>query len=390
MTTSLKTLSETDIVQRLNAIDWNFPQARTFRQSVHALHWFPGNFIPQIPAHFIQILSRPGDLVLDPFCGSGTTGAEAYKLQRHSLQSDVCRASIQVAEGKIALLKHPQLATTLERMRNQLHFESLARCDGPVDTKLEEWLDADTLSQLRYLWGLVADGQQEATRSILELLFSDVLFACASTGGSATKSGGRRRHHWGWIADNVKPKEPRWHNAVRAFRDRLSLAAAIMQAEAGPSSCDAVVKRESVADMSCPLDAADLVVTSPPYLGMTDYALANRLTYLWMGWDLDTDRSLELGSRRSRNRVDALNRYLEGIDKAADRICCAMRPQAYCAIVIGASRKYEHAALEAVDVFGKRLKPVWGPVERVVSRRRVAERLGRRAKEWLCVLRRSE
>lgn len=73
---------EADVVRRLNGVDWDFPGARTLGGSVHALHWFPGNFIPQIPAHLIQLLSRPGDLVLDPFCGSGTTGAEAYRLGR--------------------------------------------------------------------------------------------------------------------------------------------------------------------------------------------------------------------------------------------------------------------------------------------------------------------
>ena len=70
---------EADVVRGLAGVDWNFPRAGTLRGTVHALHWFPGNFIPQIPAHLIQLLSRPGDLVLDPFCGSGTTGAEACR-----------------------------------------------------------------------------------------------------------------------------------------------------------------------------------------------------------------------------------------------------------------------------------------------------------------------
>src|SRR3546814_9534370 len=64
-------------VARLNRLNWDFPQAGTAQGSIHKFHWFPGNFIPQIPAALIEILSAPGDPVLDPFGGSGTTSIEA-------------------------------------------------------------------------------------------------------------------------------------------------------------------------------------------------------------------------------------------------------------------------------------------------------------------------
>ena len=46
--------------------------------------------------------------------------------------------------------------------------------------------------------------------------------------------------------------------------------------------------------MSLSTDCADLIVTSPPYLGMIDYAAASRLTYLWYGWSLADDRKAEI------------------------------------------------------------------------------------------------
>ena len=98
---------DTSIISKLERVDWNFPGATTLQNSVHSLHRFPGNFIPQVPSYLIQILSNPGDLVLDPFCGSGTTGVEALILGRSVFQSDVNRASIQVAEGKLAMLTKP-------------------------------------------------------------------------------------------------------------------------------------------------------------------------------------------------------------------------------------------------------------------------------------------
>lgn len=376
-----------DVVRRLNDVDWDFPKARTPGGSVHALHWFPGNFIPQIPAHLIQLLSLPGELVLDPFCGSGTTGAEAYKLGRRSRQSDVCRAGIQVAEGKLALLAMPDFGQQCGRIFNELYFEGLARREWDGHPELCEWLERDTLRQLNFLWSVISDNADGLLRAVLELLFSDVLFACASTHGSRTRSGGVRRHHWGWIADNVKPRTQRWHNAIRMFKDRMVLAIDIARTEGCHEKSEAVVQREAAAELTCEDGIVDLVVTSPPYLGVIDYALANRLSYLWMGWNVNEDRKRELGSRRSRDQKRAREIYLKGVASCVDRIVAVMRPEGYCAVVVGASRKYGGVESEVVDLFGQMLRPVWGPMERIVSRRRVAEREGRPAKETVCVFR---
>jgi hypothetical protein len=46
----------------------------------HDVHPYPAKYIPQIPANLIRRLSLPGELVLDPFGGSGTTATEAARL----------------------------------------------------------------------------------------------------------------------------------------------------------------------------------------------------------------------------------------------------------------------------------------------------------------------
>lgn len=61
---------------------WNLG-ARVSDDSHKAWYW--GNFVPQIPFQLISRYTSPGDWVLDPFCGSGTTLVEASKLGRNSL-----------------------------------------------------------------------------------------------------------------------------------------------------------------------------------------------------------------------------------------------------------------------------------------------------------------
>ncbi|MFJ9710817.1 TRM11 family SAM-dependent methyltransferase [Streptomyces sp. NPDC101234] len=70
----------------------------------------PAKMLPQIAAHAITTYTRPGELVLDPMCGIGTTLVEAIRLGRHALGTeyeprwaDLARANVthtlQATEG---------------------------------------------------------------------------------------------------------------------------------------------------------------------------------------------------------------------------------------------------------------------------------------------------
>ena len=50
---------------------------------------YHGNFVPQIPRQLISRYTRKGDVVFDPFVGSGTTAYEAESLGRHFIGVDI-------------------------------------------------------------------------------------------------------------------------------------------------------------------------------------------------------------------------------------------------------------------------------------------------------------
>ena len=49
----------------------------------------PARFPLEIPTFFINLMTQPGDLVFDPFGGTGTTGVAAEKLGRRWLVSEI-------------------------------------------------------------------------------------------------------------------------------------------------------------------------------------------------------------------------------------------------------------------------------------------------------------
>ncbi len=71
---------------------------------VHRLHPYKGKFIPQLVQHFIKqdVYFKKGDIILDPFCGSGTTLAQASEMGIHSIGIDVSRFNCMIADVKLS------------------------------------------------------------------------------------------------------------------------------------------------------------------------------------------------------------------------------------------------------------------------------------------------
>ena len=58
-------------------------------------------FPREIPELCIKAGSRPGDIVLDPFCGSGTTGVAALTLGRKFVGIDLNKDHLELARRRI-------------------------------------------------------------------------------------------------------------------------------------------------------------------------------------------------------------------------------------------------------------------------------------------------
>lgn len=62
---------------------------------------FHGNFVPQIPHQAITRFTQTNDLVVDLFCGSGTTLLESIYLNRFSIGVDICPTIVEKTKSLI-------------------------------------------------------------------------------------------------------------------------------------------------------------------------------------------------------------------------------------------------------------------------------------------------
>lgn len=63
----------------------------------------PAKMLPDLAAHAIKAYTAPGDLVLDPMCGSGTTLVEAVRSGRDSIGVDIEPPFTALAQANLAL-----------------------------------------------------------------------------------------------------------------------------------------------------------------------------------------------------------------------------------------------------------------------------------------------
>jgi SAM-dependent methyltransferase len=76
------------------------------RESVHTGSYH-GNFVPQIPYQAIRRFTKPGDIVLDAFLGSGTTLIEAQRLGRNGLGIELIDSVAAETEQRIQSADNP-------------------------------------------------------------------------------------------------------------------------------------------------------------------------------------------------------------------------------------------------------------------------------------------
>ena len=320
--------------------NWAFTSSRN-----ESMHTYPSSYVHTIPAAFIKSLRLSGGTVLDPFCGSGITGIEGARAGCHTVCGDINEIGLLITKVRTTYLAGDQRAFLREVDKESL--QSASPADLPTISNLDKWHHPDTADELARILSFLREDECLPRKQFMELSFSAILTAATA----------RRGKHNSWFADNTPLGEgqeaPEYVDAYELFLAKLRRNLRIYETSisdferrgegvAGALSSVSVVR----ANIDCSNPASyglregsvDGIVTSPPYLGMSDYSLGQRLSYAWLYPDhMERDYREEIGARRRRfNKPKAASTYMASMEKFAGLCKLAVRPGGSVALVLGA------------------------------------------------------
>ena len=251
---------------------------------LHRIHPFPAKFPPALPRLFIEHLTQPGEPVLDPMMGSGTTLLEAARLGRFPLGADIDPLALRLVQAKW-VYPHPEsfheAAVRTLALARQITPETLAALwedmDAPTQAFIEYWFLPQTQQELLALRWAIDQESDPVLRLWLWLAFSGIIVAKGGTVALARDLSHTRPHR-------VK-KQPK--SALVAFRERVKRLQRLLAA-LPPASATAWGLWEGDAQ-HLPLAAnrVALIITSPPYASNAiDYMRAHKFTLVWWGYSV--------------------------------------------------------------------------------------------------------
>jgi hypothetical protein len=251
----------------------------------HSIHPYPARVLRQIPRFFLHCeqLAKPGDVVLDPFCGSGTVLVEARAAGVHGWGIDCNPFARLLSEVKTT----PLDATVATRSLSEILSRAKASRAGitPDVVNVDLWFSGPVKRALARLYRAIveADLRTEVHQYLLVTL--------ALTADRCSLRDTRipvpvRRKDWKQHGDGQTTSDV-WVTFDALGRSIASRLAAVPQ----PALVSTVVEGDDASQapaifaggLSNRLQRPRLILTSPPYGAAQKYIRSSSLALGWTG-----------------------------------------------------------------------------------------------------------
>lgn len=264
--------------------------------------------------------------VLDPMCGSGTVLAVALQNGHNAIGVDIDPLAVMMSQLAVTAISTERLQTAAAEVvatAGRRGGETPWGEDEETDMFVDYWFGGEQKKQLIALASAVTSLDEPDQQLALRLAISRIIVTKSPQASLAADTAHSRPHRVQTGSD---------YDVLDGFaRSAGQLARRLKQRTlAGSGSAELGDARElgSVTE-----GAADIAITSPPYLNALDYLRGHKLALVWFGYtisDLRMRRSTSIGAERGPGTKDAateeVTRIVDLIEAEAENRAELKRP----------------------------------------------------------------
>jgi DNA modification methylase len=321
---------------------------------VHRLHPYLGKFIPQLVGYFLSQYFEPGQTVLDPFSGCGTTLVEASERGMSSVGIEVSEFNVMISRVKLADYEVPALEEeVLDISKRTAEFSAREFPDGrgamPEGETgegggggggyLERWFAPRSLREMLYFRDLIPEYEHQ---DLLRVLLSRTARSCRlvrhydlATPKEPVRGPYACYKHMGKTCGPVTTIVPRLKfysaDTVRRVAEFQRLrrpgASLVIEGDSRTVKLDDHIR----ADRRLSGKRVDGVFTSPPYVGQIDYHEQHRYAYELFG--IERRDALEIGPKAKGKGERAKSDYSRSMAESLRNVGASMTPGAAVLLV---------------------------------------------------------
>lgn len=303
---------------------WANLNAREY-DSWHSMCSYLGAFPPPLADYFIRYFTKKNEIVLDPFAGRGTTTLQARILGRRSIAADLNPIALALCEAKNTNLSKEEIFLRIDELEKRYDTSLYQQEANAQSEEVHLIFHPRTLAQLCYLRRKLLKSQTAIDKYLIGITLG-ILHGGERANGTSGYASIDMPNTFSMSPDYVR-KFVQTNQLNRFYRDVFGLlrekTERLFKKHSGIKQTGVVVKANarnlSQIELLKPFQKkVSLILTSPPYLGIVNYAKQNWIRSWFLSQnpdnvsaELDDDLTLEEWIKFSRQVVTELKKFLK-------------------------------------------------------------------------------
>ncbi len=282
---------------------WSFAD-KTIKDTAyitHGYYTYPAKFIPQVAQRLIIENSTEGDIIVDPFMGSGTTIVESIVNNRVGIGTDINEIAYLIADVKSTPLDVNELQREYDAILADLDYALNWNYADSVKDALEQiteneridyWFLPQQKEKLAIILTRLKKIENQKIRNFYFVAFAQILKTASIWLQKSVKPTRDMRKK---IYDPIELFLTQSKKMIKQHGEFNSLLSPEMQKNIDSYR---TVQCGDSRHIPCENEKASLIVTSPPYVTSYEYADLHQLPSLWFGFmnELSEFRQKFIGS----------------------------------------------------------------------------------------------